>query len=222
MKIKNFLAGAAIGVVLVAGAGELPFAAGERIAFLGDSITEYGARDTNGWVRIVERALSAKVGNLVFIEAGVAGNMSHHMAKRLDRDVLAYRPNWMFFSCGVNDTPNPAADNPGYPLVEYKARLNEIFDRCAANGVKVICLTATPVYEAADYKANELEKDYNAALKEVAAARKYPVVDVWKEFDVRYAAKADKTKRMYTADGTHLNAAGNAIFAKAVLEKVRK
>jgi len=47
------------------------------------------------------------------------------------------------------------------------------------------------------------------------------VIDARKAFDVRYAEKADKTKRLYTADDTHLNATGNAIFAKTVLENVK-
>lgn len=205
-------------ILLAAGSGALsPFKRGDKIAFLGDSITQMGCERPDGWVKRVERELTAKTGPLSFVEAGVSGNMSWQMAERFDTDVLAKKPDWLFFSCGVNDTPNEAAGNKGYPLADYKARLAEIFDKCDSARIQVICLGQTPVYEAENYKANELEADYNAALQAFAHSRGYRFIDTGAAFRTRYADKCDKTKRMYTEDGTHLNAIGHSVFAETVL-----
>ena len=53
------LVGVLVAAVSAAGAGVLPFANGERIAFLGDSITQLGTDDPRGWVNHVERAIRA-------------------------------------------------------------------------------------------------------------------------------------------------------------------
>ena len=203
----------------------LPFRNGDKIAFLGDSITQFGTDEPDGWVNLVERAIRAESPEVAFIHAGIAGNMSCHMASRLDRDVLRRKPTWMFFSCGVNDAPNGlegASCNPGRPVDAYCKSLNEIFDKCDKKGVRVIVLSQTPVIEApVDHAANRNLVAYNAALKRIAGERKYVYLDPGGAIRAEIAKKSDKTVRTLTVDGTHLNDRGNAIFAEAVLSGLR-
>ena len=200
----------------------LPFRNGDKIAFLGDSITQFGTDEPDGWVNLVERAIRAESPEVAFIHAGIAGNMSCHMASRLDKDVLRRKPTWMFFSCGVNDTPNGlegASCNPGRSVEKYRASLEEIFDKCDRQGVKVIVLSQTPVLETpVDHPANRNLVAYNAALKEIALARKYVYLDPGAAIRDEIGRKADKGCRTLTVDGTHLNGRGNAIYAETVLK----
>ena len=75
---------------------------GEKIAFMGDSITAGGARK-NGYVTLTMEALNHEGLKLTHIPAGVGGNRSKDMLARLDASVISKDPDWMLLSCGVND-----------------------------------------------------------------------------------------------------------------------
>ncbi len=206
--------------------GSVGFKSGDKIAFLGDSITEWGATNRDGsvnptgYVNLVLDAIRAKGANVEGIYAGVAGNMSVQMLKRLDNDILSRKPDWMFLSCGVNDAPNGYEDerkNPGIPLEVFKKNITEILDRARANGIKVIVMTATPVVEEPEHKANTNLVPYNAFLREIAAARSLPLVDQNAAFNQYIDGKQDKAVRELTIDGTHMSVIGNKLMAGTIL-----
>lgn len=197
----------------------LPFVNGDRIAFLGDSITQLGADDPRGWVNILESRVRKEVDEVAFIHAGIAGNTSADMLKRINADVIRRKPTWVFFSCGVNDSPNPAADNPGVPLDKYIKNVSTIFDKLDKTGAKIVVLSQTPVLEDdPNYGANINLVSYNAELKRMALERKYIYLDPGAAIRKAIAEKKDPKKRTLTWDGTHLNNRGNAIFADVVLK----
>jgi len=68
---------------------------GEAVAFLGDSITEFGAARPSGYVCLVASGLEANGIRMKVIGAGVQRHTSNDMLERLDRDVLSKKPNWM-------------------------------------------------------------------------------------------------------------------------------
>ena len=197
----------------------LPFVNGDRIAFLGDSITQLGADDPRGWVNILESRVRKEVDEVAFIHAGIAGNTSADMLKRINADVIRRKPTWVFFSCGVNDSPNPAADNPGVPLDKYIKNVSTIFDKLDKTGAKIVVLSQTPVLEDdPNYGANINLVSYNSELKRMALERKYIYLDPGAAIRKAIAEKKDPKKRTLTWDGTHLNNCGNAIFADVVLK----
>ena len=75
---------------------------GEKIAFLGDSITQQGNWES-GYINLVMSALEANGIKAVKIPAGISGHKSNQMLARLERDVLKKKPQIMTLSCGVND-----------------------------------------------------------------------------------------------------------------------
>lgn len=201
----------------------LPFVNGDRIAFLGDSITQLGADDPRGWVNILESRVRKEVDEVAFIHAGIAGNTSADMLKRINADVIRRKPTWVFFSCGVNDSPNPAADNPGVPLDKYIKNVSTIFDKLDKTGAKIVVLSQTPVLEDdPNYGANINLVSYNAELKRMALERKYIYLDPGAAIRKAIAEKKDPKKRTLTWDGTHLNYRGNAIFADVVLKGLER
>ena len=108
---------------------------GERVAFLGDSITQYG-NGPCGYVNLVMKGLEVVGVNADKIPAGIGGNKSNDMLARLDSDVLRYKPQWMTFSCGVNDVWHEflLGKGKGVPLPDYKRNVCAIFDKCGAAG----------------------------------------------------------------------------------------
>jgi lysophospholipase L1-like esterase len=196
---------------------------GESIAFLGDSITYFGAfakdapyfskENPGGYVRLVASGLAAHGIDVTVIPAGIGGNTSTHMLGRLEKDVLAKKPTWMTLSCGVNDVMHKAVE-----LDAYKAAVTAILDRCQQAGVKVVVLTATQIGLPVTNPTNVKLDGYNTFLRETAQARDLPLADV----NAAMAAEQDAlakagVKRALTTDGVHMNIYGDMVMAKAVL-----
>src|SRR4051794_3737808 len=84
--------------------GATPLKKGERIVFLGDSITQAGA-GPGGYVSLIRKALAEKRKDLYaeVIGAGISGNKVPDLQRRLQRDVLAKKPTLVVIYIGIND-----------------------------------------------------------------------------------------------------------------------
>ena len=67
---------------------------GDKIAFLGDSITAGGVRKF-GYVTLVMQALNNQGLMLTHVPAGISGHKSSNMLARVDKDVISKKPHWM-------------------------------------------------------------------------------------------------------------------------------
>ena len=163
---------------------------GEKVAFMGDSITEGGWGNPKGYVRLVIAGLAANGVTAEPIPAGVGGHKSNDMLGRLDRDALSKKPQWMTLSCGVNDVWHGAN---GVPLDKYKENITQIVEKCAAAGVKPVILTATVIHEKLDNTENGKLAAYNDFLRELAKEKKLPLADLNAMFQERIKAEKEET-----------------------------
>ncbi|QTN33319.1 SGNH/GDSL hydrolase family protein [Akkermansiaceae bacterium] len=187
---------------------------GEKIAFMGDSITQAGAKP-GGYVSLVISGLEANGIKTTAIPAGISGHKSNQMLARLEKDVLSKKPDWMTLSCGVNDVWHGAK---GVPLDEYKENITKIVDQCQAAGIKVMILTSTMIKEDAANDLNQKLVPYNAFLIELAKERKCLLADLNAAMQAQLtAAGADRKGNLLTRDGVHMNPAGNQMMAVGVL-----
>src|SRR4051812_35774671 len=185
---------------------------GEKIAFMGDSITQQGWSNPTGYVRLVVAGLKANGINVIPIPAGISGHKSNQMLERLKADVLDKNPDWMTLSCGVNDVWH---GTNGVPLEPYKSNITAIVDQCQAKGVKVMILTATVIGEDLDNPDNQKLAAYNEFLRKLAKERKCPLADLNAMFQKVLKAKKKKNQDfVLTADGVHMNAAGDRLMAE--------
>ena len=188
---------------------------GEKIAFLGDSITQAGARP-NGYVRLTIRGLESAGVKASAIPAGISGHKSNQMLARLERDVLSKSPNWMTLSCGVNDVWH---GKRGVNLADYKVNITKIVDRCQDAGIKVVLLTSTMIGEDKDNANNKKLSTYNDFLKELATEKKCLLADLNVGMQSIIEASSDKKNgKLLTSDGVHMNPDGNKMMATGVLE----
>lgn len=219
-----------------AAAGPLLVRTGEKIAFMGDSITQAGA-GKGGYVTLVLDALNKEGLQVTSIPAGKAGNRSPDMLARLDESVISKKPDWMALSCGVNDVWHftlqlGSRTFTGVSLVDYKSNIRSIIDQAQAAGIKVLLLTSTMIGEDPEKETNKQLIPYNNFLREIAAEKKLPLADLDKEMrdtlkkipDEAGKAKmfgdpgyARNIKNKLTSDGCHMNALGNIMMAKGVL-----
>lgn len=187
---------------------------GQKLAFLGDSITQAGWSSPKGYVRLVLAGLANNNIKVSPVPAGISGHKSNQMLERLQRDVLNKKPDWMTLSCGVNDVWHGAN---GIPLDQYKTNITTILDRCQAAGVKVMMLTATVIGEEVENENNRKLAPYNDFLRALAKEKNCPLADLNQMFQEALKA-SPKPGRVLTSDGVHMNPAGDQLMAKGILK----
>ncbi len=194
----------------------IPIKSGQKIAFLGDSITAAGARD-GGYCRLVIEGLKKEGIEVTGVFAGISGHKSNQMLGRLDKDVLVHEPDVMTLSCGVNDVWHGAK---GVALPDYKKNITAIVDKAQGAGIKVVMLTSTMIKEKQDNALNQKLVPYNAFIRELAETKKCLLADMnadMQESLKTFPADAPKGKQL-TRDGVHMNALGNRMMARGVLK----
>lgn len=211
---------------------EIAVKSGEKIAFLGDSITAGGWSNPAGYVQLVIAGLKANGVEVEPVPAGIGGHKSDQMLARLDKDVLSKKTQWMTLSCGVNDVWHGPR---GVPLDDamaksgtydekvstrgtYKANITAIIDKVQAAGVKPVMLTATVIHENLDSKENGLLAPYNNFLRQLAKEKKVPIADLYAMFEERLKAENKPKEKVLTSDGVHMNTEGNKLMAFGVLK----
>jgi len=187
---------------------------GQKIAFMGDSITEGGA-GPKGYVTLVMKGLEANGIKAECIPAGISGHKSNDMLGRLDKDVLSKKPDWMTLSCGVNDVWHGAN---GVPLDAYKVNITKIIEQCQAAGVKVMILTSTMIGEDQPNENNQKLMAYNEFLRTLAKTKKCALADLNADMQAGIAKVTEKKGNVFTGDGVHMNDAGNVMMATGVLK----
>jgi len=200
---------------------------GDRVAFLGDSITAGGA-SYGAFCRLVVQGLEEQGIVVEPIFAGVPGNKSSDMLLRLDGDVLSRKPDWVVLAVGVNDIwhgdptvkisvfqPKPGM---GVGLEDYKKYVTRIVERTRAAGAKVILTTITPIKEDPDFKLNVRSRAYNAFLHDLAKREGIPIAKLNEMmFGAIAEAKAGGEAIRLTGDGVHPVKAGHCMMAKGIL-----
>ncbi len=206
-----------LGLALVSFAGatraEIAVKGDEKIAFLGDSITQQGAGGPSGYVRLVISGLEANGIKAEAIPAGIGGHKSNDMLARVDKDVIDKKPNWMTLSCGVNDVWH---GERGVPLDQYKTNITQIVEKAQAAGIKPVLLTSTMIGEDQPNANNQKLTAYNDFLKALAAEKNLPIADL--NAMMQEQVKTPHKGNLLTGDGVHMNPLGNQMMAVGVLK----
>lgn len=196
---------------------EIPIKSGDKVAFLGDSITEQGKSDPGGYVNLVSSALAANGLKIEVIGAGISGNKSNQMLERLERDVLSKKPQWMMLSCGVNDVWH--GEN-GVPLDAYKKNITRITEQAQAAGVKVVILTSTMIGEDQPNPSNQKLIPYNEFLRTLAKEKNYLLADLNAAMQQALPEVNIPGKEVLTSDGVHMIFPGNLMMATGIIKSL--
>lgn len=196
---------------------------GDRIIFLGDSITRQGDQP-GGYVTIVRDTLTARHPDLglEIIGAGVSGNKVPDIRERLHRDVLSKRPAVVFIYVGINDVWHSIKPQGGTPVSRYEAGLRSIIGRTTSSGARVVLCTPSVIGER-NNGSNPLDTmldEYAAISRRVVRELDVPLVDLRKAF-IRYLRDHNPDnleKGVLTYDGVHLSDEGNRLVAGEVLK----
>ncbi len=199
-----------------------PPAKGERIVFLGDSITQAGDKG-QGYVVLVRQAIAETMpdAGVEVLGAGISGHKVPDLEKRLDRDVIEKKPSTVVIYIGINDVWH-SKRGQGTPKDVFEKGLRNLVDRIRTAGSRVILCTPSVIGEKAvgENQFDAMLDEYSAITRTVAADMKTGLIDLRKAF-VDHLAKANsdnKEKGILTGDGVHLNAEGNRFVADRMLE----
>ena len=196
---------------------------GERILFLGDSITELGM-NPNGYVALLREELSARnpeVG-IEIIGAGISGNKVTDLEKRLGKDVIERHPTIVVIYIGINDVWHWAlANHKGTTKEEFERLLREIVARIQYSGAEVVLCTPSVIGEKSDgtNPQDPLLEEYCAISRKIASDQGIRLCDLRKAFIAYLTAhnRENSEKSVLTTDGVHLNNAGNRLVADEML-----
>ena len=146
---------------------------GETIVFLGDSITQQGAGE-KGYVTLFRQAIekSRPDSGIKVIGAGIGGNKVPNLEARLDKDVLAHKPNVVVIYIGVNDVWH-STRGQGTDIGAFEAGLRSLIKRCSDAGARVILSTPSVIDEKHD-GSNALDKmldEYSAVSRKGGIAK---------------------------------------------------
>ena len=183
-------------------------------------------------MKLVIAGLEANGVKAEAVPAGISGHKSDQMLARLEKDVLAKKPQWMTLSCGVNDVwhgkggvplndemaKNGSYDDKVASRGTYQKNISAIIDRATAAGVKPVILTATVIKENLDNPENGRLVPYNEFLRQLARERKLPLADLNAMCQEQIKAAKQPGVNVLTTDGVHMGVAGNKLMATGVLK----
>lgn len=198
----------------------LLFVPGDRVVWLGDSITAahlYG--------RYVETyfLLRRPDLNLTFINAGIGGHSALNGLNRLEQDVLSHQPTVVVVNFGMNDAGYPSAS----PHAAFIQNIDAIIERLRQGGVqRVIWVEPTPARIDGMSAQSKLADRQGQLERYVATMRRHPVKEdvikiQWHD-QMKQALKAAAVKPDFKLipDRIHPNAAGHAVMAVEFLRQI--
>jgi lysophospholipase L1-like esterase len=212
------LAGSILAAAMPAGAAS-PLKAGDRVVFLGDSITQQMV-----YTRYVMNYFTLRYPGLdvTFRNAGWGGDSAPGGLGRLQRDVLSLKPTVVTICFGMNDGGYRQFDPKAFEW--YMKGMTGLVAELKKAGARVILLT--PGCVDTDRQPALKQKDYNDTLKRFGEGVKtladqekvafFNLHDLM--IDVQTKAKAKDPKYTMIPDSVHPNEPGQAVMAYAVLK----
>jgi lysophospholipase L1-like esterase len=192
------------------------FHKGDRIVFLGDSITEQYQYSTD-----IELYLTTRFpgGEWTFINAGIGGDTATGGARRFAKHVLAEKPTALTIDFGMNDG-GYGGFNPG-AAKNYIDRTEDMLKAAKKAGVRVALISPNAVEVRAKPQLKtylETQQQFYAPLQELAEKYKVPFVDQYAVTrKVLEKIAVDEANVHPFPDGVHTNGPGGLLMAHTIL-----
>ncbi len=190
----------------------------------------------------METMLQSIGSSLSVYNAGIPSNTTDHAVKRLQSDVLAYKPRIVVMQFGINDSAidvweKPPATQPRVSLESYIANYRVMITDARKAGATVIVMTTNPLRwhsktrelygkppyqpDAEDGFESPTLLTFNDALRRLAKELKVPLVDVHAAYPA-YAAKKKTSISAMLPDGMHPGNLGQLLVAELLLPVIRE
>jgi len=198
---------------------------GQKILFIGDSITDSGRSRENpkllgsGYVMMTAARLMVQYPeqNLTFFNSGISGNRVRDLKARWTEDCVKHKPDIVSILIGVNDTWRRYDHNDPTEAPVFAEDLRHILKRAKDElDCQIIVLEpfVLPVPDDRKKWRTDLDPKINACRE---LAMEY--ADTYLPLDGIFAAASCRQKPAYwAADGVHPTIAGHMLIANAWTE----
>jgi len=182
--------------------------------FAGDSIT-HGAYHTIGWRDFTELFSERLRWELrrtrdIVIKTGISGWKITNLANDLDWNVLQFDADVVAMKFGMNDC---TLGEDG--LDTFRSTYIATIEAIRARGAQVVLQTPNPVLEYAGSPRTDWLAAYRAAVLEIAATCRVPLIDHYDRWSSR---ETYGTLQHWLVDGFHPNEYGHRALAQGIFE----
>jgi len=212
----------------------LKLRSGEKILFIGDSITDCGRRGTerplgNGYVKFFADLLAIRepAKSITIINKGIGGDRVTGLQARWTDDVLRHRPDWLSVKIGINDMHSYMADpKAGVSLKQYESCYDDILSRTKKALPRCRILLIDPFYISREASANSWRYTVLKTLPSYVA--------VVHKMSRRYRTRLVRTHEMFQrllkhyepddfcGEPVHPNLTGHLAIAEAVYAELSR
>ena len=203
------------------------FEQGQKIVFIGDSITDCGRRDLNapfgnGYVDLVRSFVIARYPELglTFENRGIGGDTVRHLEERWESDVLAEAPDWLSVKIGINDvwrTYDSGGDG-AVPIDEYESTYRKLLQIAVdRSGCRLIIAEPYMIESDRSDPMRVHMDEYGLIARKLAA--EFDAVNIRTQVAFDQALKTT-TPAAWADDRIHPNLPGHAVIAQAFLRAI--
>jgi lysophospholipase L1-like esterase len=204
----------------------LLFQSGEKVLFIGDSITDCGRRGDHaplghGYVRKITELITAKYPerDIAYVNKGIGGDIVEGLETRWDTDVIDEKPDWLSVKIGINNASRQLGEgiaNEVY-LPKWEACYRRILTRVKNELDAPLFLFEIFYIEEDVENPRPLAVDaYNACIHKLADEFDARLIQTNDAFDNAVAARPGAL--WTTQDGVHPNAEGHTLMALEFLK----
>ena len=203
---------------------------GQKVLFIGDSITDCGRRDSQrplggGYVKLFADLMAIRnpATRITILNKGISGDNVVGLRNRWTDDVLRSRPDWLSIKIGINDLHGHVFGNrKDLAPKQYEETYREILECTRAALPKCRLLLVDPFYISRDTLPNSQRKQVLDSIPDYLA-----IVDkLSRAFKTRHIKTHELFGRLlsyYEADTfcpepVHPNQAGHLAIAEAIYE----
>lgn len=196
----------------------------ERLAFLGDSITQAGA-EAGGYVDLLRDALERVQPEAAVIPAGISGHKVPDLLAREKNDVRDKGATLVFLYIGINDVWHSQSGR-GTPKEAFASGMEELLGRLEGEGGATVAVATPSVIGEGPMGTGSLDgmlRDYSAVSRALTGKAR-PLCDLQVRFrdHLRLFNLEGAEKGVLTTDGVHLNGAGNRFVAAEAALAIRR
>ena len=200
---------------------------GQKILFIGDSVTDCGSSTSeninflgHGYPIFIASLLGANMPELelTFVNRGISGNRVCDLRKRWQKDVIDHKPDIVSILIGINDVWRRYDCNSATPADAFERDYRFILEKTLHDlpGVQIVMMEPflLPIPEDRRLWRNDLDIKIQVVrdLAEESADALVPLDGIFA------AAACKREKSFWTPDGVHPAAPGHALIAESWID----
>lgn len=198
-----------------------------KIVFFGDSITESGRNLLDpddlgvGYVKIAAGKLRLLYpdANFCFLNRGVGGNRTEDLLKRIQKDVLDEKPDYIVLAVGINDVWHRFTHGVEVTPEAFRANYTALVEDILATGAKLILIQPYVLKMADKQRLRPYLNRFNEIIREIAKEKEVALVPVDEIF---MGVTQDIDPAQFSMDGVHPTHRGCRYIADLLIKELKK